>query len=84
MLQLHRALDEFLTPPTAQFRRELIDLARHYGGPQGPGCHHATEGDVGAADFRAMSDAPTQSGGRWGLAPAAGWRRSVAMRGCPT
>jgi RNA polymerase sigma-70 factor (ECF subfamily) len=24
-------------------RRELIDLARHYGGPEGPGAHHSTQ-----------------------------------------
>src|SRR5262245_52347674 len=50
MLRLCRALRD-VTPPTAhdyfrlaavQVRRELIDLARHYYGPQGPGAHHAT------------------------------------------
>ena len=52
MLRLHRALGEvrpgspkeFLMLATAQVRRELIDMARHYGGPQGLGRHHATDG----------------------------------------
>jgi RNA polymerase sigma-70 factor (ECF subfamily) len=51
LLRLCRAL-ESLTPPTvgdfyrlaaAQIRRELIDLARHYYGPQGAGAHHASQ-----------------------------------------
>src|SRR5262249_32858685 len=52
LLRLSRAL-EAVTPATArdfyrlaaaQIRRELIDLARHYYGPQGAGAHHASEG----------------------------------------
>jgi RNA polymerase sigma-70 factor (ECF subfamily) len=50
LLRLHRAL-EGVHPPTvrdffrlaaAQIRRELIDLARHYFGPEGMGAHHAS------------------------------------------
>jgi RNA polymerase sigma factor (sigma-70 family) len=37
-----------------QMRRELIDLARHYQGPQGPGANHAS-----AADLPAAQDTPT-------------------------
>lgn len=52
LLRLVRALGA-VTPPTvldyyrlaaAQIRRELIDLARHYYGPQGGGAHHASQG----------------------------------------
>jgi RNA polymerase sigma-70 factor (ECF subfamily) len=52
LLRLNRALDS-VVPPTAadffrlaaaQIRRELIDLARHYYGPQGPAAHHSTVG----------------------------------------
>ncbi|MDX1965509.1 MAG: sigma-70 family RNA polymerase sigma factor [Pirellulales bacterium] len=50
-LRLYRALGE-VTPNDArhfyrlaamQIRRELIDLARHYGGPQGMGKHHFSQ-----------------------------------------
>jgi RNA polymerase sigma factor (sigma-70 family) len=51
-LRLGRALDEVAPATTADFfrlaalqiRRELIDLARHYYGPQGEGANHATAG----------------------------------------
>jgi RNA polymerase sigma-70 factor (ECF subfamily) len=54
MLRLCRALID-VTPPTAldyfrlaavQVRRELLDLARHYYGPQGQGAHHASHAPV--------------------------------------
>jgi RNA polymerase sigma-70 factor (ECF subfamily) len=35
---------DFLGLATLQIRRELIDLARHYYGPQGPGANHASRG----------------------------------------
>jgi RNA polymerase sigma-70 factor (ECF subfamily) len=56
LVRLHRSLQE-LAPPSLrdfyrlaalQVRRELIDLARHYFGPEGRGRHHQTnavEGD---------------------------------------
>jgi RNA polymerase sigma-70 factor (ECF subfamily) len=53
LVRLYRALLE-ITPPTlrefyrlatTQIRRELIDLSRHYYGPQGPGRLHATNSD---------------------------------------
>lgn len=41
--QVHPAsMREFLALSTEQIRRELIDLARHYFGPQGPGANHAS------------------------------------------
>jgi RNA polymerase sigma-70 factor (ECF subfamily) len=51
LLRLWRALQEvrpatvreFCGLATLQIRRELVDLARHYFGPLGPGAHHATE-----------------------------------------
>ncbi len=39
------SLREFFALTTEQLRRELLDLARHYYGPQGPGAKHATGGD---------------------------------------
>lgn len=57
VIRLCRAVDE-LRPPNArafyrlaavQIRRELIDLARHYYGPEGAGAHHSTQGG-GVAD----------------------------------
>src|SRR5262245_53991081 len=33
---------EFFALTAEQVRRELLDLARHYYGPQGRGAHHAT------------------------------------------
>jgi RNA polymerase sigma-70 factor (ECF subfamily) len=53
LVRLYRALQE-VTPPslrdfyrlaTTQIRRELIDLSRHYYGPQGPGRLHASNVD---------------------------------------
>jgi RNA polymerase sigma factor (sigma-70 family) len=48
-LRLCRSLEEvkpasvrsFINLAAVQIRRELIDLARHYDGPEGPGRHHA-------------------------------------------
>lgn len=50
LLRLHRALAdvhpatvrEFFRFATVQFRRELVDLARHYYGAEGLGAHHAS------------------------------------------
>jgi RNA polymerase sigma-70 factor (ECF subfamily) len=52
LLRLHRSLAEVKPESVrhldnlaaAQIRRELIDLARHYHGPEGPGAHHHTDG----------------------------------------
>ena len=49
-LPLHRTLQQLPVETARDFfrlaalhiRRELLDLARHYYGPQGPGAHHAT------------------------------------------
>lgn len=51
LLRLLRALEEarpadvrqFLKLSTEMIRRELIDLARHFYGPQGQGAHHASQ-----------------------------------------
>jgi RNA polymerase sigma-70 factor (ECF subfamily) len=37
-------LRDFFGLAAEQIRRELIDLARHYYGPQGAGAHHASKG----------------------------------------
>jgi RNA polymerase sigma-70 factor (ECF subfamily) len=58
LMRLLRALQEvrpasareFLGLAAAQIRRELIDLARHFFGPQGAGAHHASQADESAAD----------------------------------
>src|SRR5262245_38143403 len=67
MVRLCRALAD-VVPPTprdfyrlaaVQIRRELIDLARHYYGPQGAGAHHASqpgEGDGSVAPVYERAD----------------------------
>src|SRR5688572_11066870 len=45
---------EFLGLAALQIRRELLDLARHYYGPQGAGAHHASQ--AGAPDGAAPPD----------------------------
>lgn len=53
ILRLHRTLQEVTPRTTADFfrlgalniRRELLDLAKHYYGPEGAGAHHATHAD---------------------------------------
>lgn len=58
MLRLHRSLSDvrpesprqFYGLAATQIRRELIDLARHFGGPQGLGANHHT--DQAEADVR--------------------------------
>jgi RNA polymerase sigma-70 factor (ECF subfamily) len=50
LLRLHRSLEkvplesprDFLALAAVHIRREVIDLWRHYFGPQGAGAHHAT------------------------------------------
>src|SRR5262249_31384142 len=50
IIRLHRALQQLPVRTSLDFfrlaalniRRELLDLARHYYGPQGQGAHHAT------------------------------------------
>jgi RNA polymerase sigma-70 factor (ECF subfamily) len=41
-------VDEFLGLAATQIRRELIDLARHYFGPQGQGAHQVAPAPAGA------------------------------------
>jgi RNA polymerase sigma factor (sigma-70 family) len=75
VIRLDRALRE-VAPPTArdffrlaaaQVRRESIDLARHYQGPQGIGAHHATRLSRGdSADGVAMAAETTFDPGRLG------------------
>lgn len=77
-MRLHKALGEvkindarhFYRLAATQIRRELIDLSRHYGGPEGLGANHATQmaanpdqsnGPMHAAYDAADEDANTPS-----------------------
>jgi RNA polymerase sigma-70 factor (ECF subfamily) len=44
-----RSVSEFSGLAALQIRRELIDLARHYYGPEGMGAHHATHPDAASS-----------------------------------
>ncbi|MCC9604691.1 sigma-70 family RNA polymerase sigma factor [Blastopirellula sp. JC732] len=50
-----RSVREFFGLAATQIRRTLIDLGRHYFGPQGHGANHASDPDVPAV---AKSDSP--------------------------
>jgi RNA polymerase sigma factor (sigma-70 family) len=61
LIRLDRAFNT-ITPPTARdffrlaaaaIRRELIDLARRYSGPEGIGAHHSTRLSTSGTDGRA-------------------------------
>jgi RNA polymerase sigma-70 factor (ECF subfamily) len=66
LMRLHRALEDvhpssvrdFFRLAAAQIRRELIDLARHYYGPEGEGAHHAS-----VANLPGAPGAPPEYGG---------------------
>ena len=68
LMRLHRSLAEvrpegvphFDNLAASQIRRELIDLARHYYGPEGLGANHHTDG----ADPGSRLDRVPQSSGR--------------------
>jgi RNA polymerase sigma-70 factor (ECF subfamily) len=70
LLRLYRTLQEVAPPTAADFlrlaslslRRELIDLSRHYYGPQGHGAHHATLGPDAAAAGRPEPPASPSGG----------------------
>jgi RNA polymerase sigma-70 factor (ECF subfamily) len=51
---------QFFRLATLQIRRELLDLARHYFGPEGPGAHHASVAPAGEGNSTAPPayDAP--------------------------
>ena len=65
-VRLCRALDDvrpasvrsFINLAAVQIRRELIDLARHYDGPEGPGRHHVSWGrSEGSGNLAGSPDA---------------------------
>jgi RNA polymerase sigma-70 factor (ECF subfamily) len=71
LVRLHRSLED-VTPPTPrdfyrlaalQIRRELLDLARHYFGPEGCGRHHHTNaaGDDAGRASRPAYESPDVS-----------------------
>jgi RNA polymerase sigma-70 factor (ECF subfamily) len=78
LMRLLRALDqvqpasmrEFFALTAEQIRRELIDLARHFYGPQGPGAKHASHGG------NQGSNGPLNARPDWSHEPStlAGWR----------
>ena len=65
-MRLCRALGEvgpatvrsFVNLAAVQIRRELIDLARHYDGPEGLGRHHASRGGAGEEGSGAPAGPP--------------------------
>jgi RNA polymerase sigma-70 factor (ECF subfamily) len=61
----------FLNLAAVQIRRELIDLARHYDGPQGPGRHHA--GGVGPESPADSPGPPDPDTDTHDPAPLADW-----------
>src|SRR5262245_49976184 len=69
LLRLWRALEDvrpttlrdFCGLATLQIRRELVDLARHYFGPLGPGAHHATAASPRAAAAAAPDPSASSS-----------------------
>ena len=64
MVRLHRALAEvqiesvrhFFNLGALQIRRELLDLAKHHFGPQGPGSKHHTDGHPADEDGGTLHD----------------------------
>jgi RNA polymerase sigma factor (sigma-70 family) len=76
LLRLSRALQtvtpatprEFYRLAALQIRRELIDLARHYYGPEGHGAHHAS---APAHESRALP--PVAADSTWGPDRLAAW-----------
>jgi RNA polymerase sigma-70 factor (ECF subfamily) len=77
MLRLYRTLKDVPPPTAADFlrlaalnlRRELLDLAKHYYGPQGQGAHHETF-DPDASAARAHEPAAQAS---WDPTRLASW-----------
>jgi RNA polymerase sigma factor (sigma-70 family) len=68
LLRLWRALQEveitslrqFFRLAALQIRRELIDLARHHYGPQGPAAHHYTDASADPVDSISANPTPPQ------------------------
>jgi RNA polymerase sigma-70 factor (ECF subfamily) len=64
LIRLDRALRQIHPPSSrdffrlaaAQLRRELIDLARHYYGPQGFGTHHSTQAGIRESADAALAE----------------------------
>ena len=64
MVRLHRALSEvrvesvrhFFNLATVQVRRELLDLAKHYFGPEGFGAKHHTDGQPADEEGGSLHD----------------------------
>jgi len=50
------SMREFFGLASVQIRRELLDLAKHYYGPEGPGAHHASRPGDSAAPVPEPAD----------------------------
>jgi RNA polymerase sigma-70 factor (ECF subfamily) len=50
---------DFLRLAAAEVRRELIDLARHYYGPRGPGAHHTSQAEPARSSAEGVAPAPS-------------------------
>jgi RNA polymerase sigma factor (sigma-70 family) len=69
-LRLCRALEKvspdspkgFFKLAAAMIRRELIDLARHYYGPEGAGAHHASDPSPGKTDSPPLHEQAAEDG----------------------
>jgi RNA polymerase sigma factor (sigma-70 family) len=90
LIRLDRAL-RAVAPPTArdffrlaaaQIRRELIDMARHYYGPRGPGAHHSSQTDrVGSAGSEPVPATPDTTYDPTRLAACADFHGAVETLG---
>lgn len=66
MIRLHRSLSQvfpgdtqaFLGLAATQIRRELIDLARHFDGPQGHAANHHTDAGEAVENYQAAAGEP--------------------------
>src|SRR5262245_32961589 len=70
----------FLGLAAVHIRRELLDLARHYDGPQGPGAHHVSPRPGALERVPAGGDGGSGDLGRWRAFHEAVERLPVAER----
>jgi RNA polymerase sigma factor (sigma-70 family) len=67
------SLRDFYRLATLQIRRELIDLARHYFGPEGEGRRHQTQFRAQGSAVAGVSDPGYSAGQNSGVADLAAW-----------
>jgi RNA polymerase sigma-70 factor (ECF subfamily) len=56
-----KSVNEFFRLAAVNIRRELLDLAKHYYGPQGQGANHASVGNASASVFEQPDSAEDSS-----------------------